>query len=109
MIPVPEVTNVDMAFGGSKAMDILPKMDEIPKEFRDFHNKWSKIINKWFFSGGKIKEAIPKEGVDKYKAVRAIGCVLASYEPKHEHKTAGAAYLLSEWFDVFEIEEKETT
>ena len=103
MIPPPEVTDVDLAFCG-KAMEILPDMNEIPKEFKGFNNnKWSKIVSEWFYSGGKIKKATPKKGVDKDHALRAIQCVLGSFSPKHEHKMAGAAYLLSEWFEEFEI------
>lgn len=40
-----------------------------------------------------------KPGVDAHKALRAIKAVLGSYEPKHEHKEAACAFMLSEWFD----------
>ena len=41
----------------------------------------------------------PKEGVDTKKALRHVKAVLGSWEPKHEHKEAGVAFLLNEWFD----------
>jgi hypothetical protein len=55
-----------------------------------------------FFKGlsqEDINELIPKEGIDKIKALKAITSILRSFEPKHEHKEAGAAFLLSEWFE----------
>ncbi len=101
MIPVPEIDNFAMAFGEVKH---LPKWEKIPEKFKDSGNNtfWNKFISQWFF-GGISKEAIeilsPKSGVDKNKALKAVGAILRSWEPKHEHKEAGAAYLMSEWFE----------
>jgi hypothetical protein len=44
-------------------------------------------------------EIKPKEGVDVDKALRHIQAIMRSYQPKHEHKEAAVAYLLSQWFD----------
>lgn len=41
----------------------------------------------------------PEAGVDRYKALRHIHYILGSWEPKHEHKEAGAAFLFNEWFE----------
>lgn len=98
MIPVPEMTAVEIVFGGTKHM---PKHEDIPEEFKDFNRltKWNAIVERWFFRGlPPDTELIPKEGVDPKKALRAIGAILGSFEPKHEHKVAACAYLLSEWF-----------
>lgn len=94
MIPVPDLTGA--GFGN---IAHLPSMDQIPKEFQNHNNKWVHLVSTWFFMGlPKGTEFIPKEGVDTNAALRAIKVVIASFAPSHEHKEAGAAYLLSEWF-----------
>lgn len=101
MIPVPEINGISMAFGEIKH---LPKWEDIPAQFKNMnhHTFWNKFISQWFF-GGVSKEAIemlsPKSGVDKNKALKAVSAILRSWDPKHEHKEAGAAYLMSEWFE----------
>ena len=95
------------------SMDILetmPKMGEIPDEFKYGHNKWCKFVSTWFFQGiQKGFEATPKEGVDRKLALRHIGAILSSWDPKHEHKEAAAAYLMSEYFsDIGKYEPRKT-
>lgn len=98
MIPIPEVDGIDVAFGGG-AMKILPPYKDIPKEFKDWNNKWVEVVSTWFFSGIKNAKWKPKPGVETGKALRVIKCCIGSFEPSHEHKEAGCAYLLSQWFD----------
>lgn len=95
-----EISTIDAAFP-AKVAHLMPKYDEIPEEFRNFnhHNKWQNLVSTWFFEGIKIKELKPKDGIDAKKAMRHIGTILKSFEPKHEHKEAACAYLLSLWFD----------
>lgn len=93
-----QLTDVDVAFGG-KAMEILPPYKEIPAEFhrsQERHNKWA---SNWFFEG--LPEA-PKAklGVDRDLAIRNLSAALRSFEPKHEHKIAGVAYLASLWLEI---------
>jgi hypothetical protein len=98
-LPVPEISDVDMVFGGG-AMKLLPAWDAIPKEFKDYDGtKWNKLVSDWFFHGVKNLNWTPKPGVSTAKAVRVLKCCIGSFEPKHEHKEAGCAYLLSQWFD----------
>ncbi|WLS77390.1 hypothetical protein Q3V30_12935 [Erwinia pyri] len=94
-----EVNQLDIAFGG-KAMKILPAYSAIPDEFKKDSNKWSQLVSKWFF-GGLNKDEWPKakDGVDWNLAMRNIQACLICFEPKHEHKIAGAAYLASQWFE----------
>jgi hypothetical protein len=102
MIPIPEMKVVDIAFGN---IDHMPKYEDVPKEFKDMNNKWCAFISKWFFCGipKEIYDALePKEGVDKEKAINAIRAILGSFAPKHEHKEAACAYLMSEWFEYKE-------
>lgn len=100
MKPV-KVKDVDLAFGGNM-QELLPKYDEIPKEFIDGTTKWDKYISDLFYGYINELSVEPKEGVDVNDALRHIKAILVSLNPKHEHKMAGCAYLLSEFFDEFE-------
>ena len=103
-----EVTQLDMAFGG-EISDLMPAYNTVPEEFKDMNdrNKFNKVISTWFFGGlPKETEFYPKEGIDTNAALRHVGAVLRSFEPKHEHKEAGCAYLLSLWFDDIQLPEK---
>jgi hypothetical protein len=108
MLAVPEnLTRVDMAFGNIAHM---PKYETIPAEFKRHRgNAYCDAVSDWFFRGAKfapngieiggtVFEA--KQGVNANKALAAIRAVLGSFEPKHEHKEAACAYMLSEWFDI---------
>lgn len=107
MIPVPQVKDLDMAFGN---ISHLPKMKDIPDQFKmSFNTKHNKFISSWFFFGltdEQVKKLKPKEGVDSTVALKAIASIMRSFEPQHEHKEAGCAYLLSEWFEEDSIYEK---
>lgn len=78
--------------------EYLPALSEIPEEFKvRGHNKWVKVMEDWFFQGIVNPHIIMHEGVDKVLAFRHLNCVIRSFEPQHEHKTAGVAYLMSLW------------
>lgn len=100
MLEIPEVTNAEIAFPTTVP---LPAWDDIPEEMRrNWHNDpWCNIVSSIFFNGGKLTDfgLTPKKGVDLDKAMRVIRACLGSWEPSHEHKTAGVAFMLSEWFD----------
>lgn len=113
MLAIPELTGADVAFGNVKHM---PKMADIPERFTH-HNgtPFNNAVSMWFFKGGERdgrsiiidgKTFTAKEGVDATKALSAIKAVLGSFEPKHEHKEAACAYMLSEWFDLETAAEK---
>lgn len=95
--PIP-VTKADVAFGG-KAMEILPAYQSIPDEFKRGSNSWVQWQSEWFYSGLKRMPA-PKPGIDLQLAMANLACVQGSFEPKHEHKQAGVAYLASLWFEA---------
>jgi len=81
-------------------MEILPPYSQIPEEYKDYGNKWSKFVSGWFFNGlGKDCMPRAKDGVDASLAILNIQACLADWQPKHEHKIAGAAYLASQWFE----------
>jgi len=113
MLEIPDLTNLDAVFGN---IGHMPKYDELPDDFRDYHhNLFGKAVSSWFFNGASrnaenfVIDGVtftPKEGVDGPKALTAIRAVLSSFEPKHEHKIAGCAFMLSEWFDKNDAETK---
>jgi hypothetical protein len=97
MRPIPEISGLDLAFGTTAH---LPKYDEIPEEFKKRNNPFVKIQQKWFFSGLDGGEIEAKKGVDRKLALKALAAIQKSFEPSHEHKEAGVAFLMSEWFDL---------
>ena len=99
-----DVKKSSTAFGGDMKK-LLPPMSEIPEEFKNGRGKWSDFFGKWYFSGlPKTTQMRPKEGVETSKAISHIRAVMASWEPSHEHKEAGCAFLLSEFFDDYSYE-----
>jgi hypothetical protein len=106
MLAIPEINRLDMAFGNIKHM---PRYDTLPAEFKRHNgNAYCEAVSKWFFSGAKglpngieidgVK-FVAKPGVEAGRALAAIKAVLTSFEPKHEHKEAACAFMLSEWFE----------
>jgi hypothetical protein len=94
-----KVTDLDLAFGGVR---FLPKWGDIPRQFKDDSGDarpWVALFRRIFYRGGEGITLTPKEGVDEKDALRKIMAVARSFEPKHEHKTAGCAYLFSQSFD----------
>lgn len=99
MIPIQAVNDVDLAYGGVMKK-LLPEAKAIPKEFWDHDNPLAELVAQWFFRGlDGSTDFISKEGVDAAKAMRHIAAIMRSWEPSHEHKTAGCAYLLAEWLE----------
>jgi len=91
-----KLSALDIAFGGN-AMQILPPNSAIPDEFKRQGGVWPKWQADWFYSGLK-RWPKPKDGIDMHLAMANLKCVMGSFEPKHEHKQAGVAYLASLWF-----------
>lgn len=99
-----KVSKIDQVFGGG-AMKLLPPMAEIPDQFKNFPGTpWNRLVSKLFFNGGSIAHLQPKDGINKQDAIAHISTCLGSFEPKHEHKEAGCAYLFSIWFEEPTVE-----
>ena len=95
------VSDVDVAFPTNVAV-LLPPCDELPDEFKRWlGNVWCRAASKLFFSGGVFPPTKP--GIDRVAALRHIRVCLGSWQPKHEHKAAGVAYLMSLWCESAEI------
>jgi hypothetical protein len=92
-----EVDDIALAFGGD-IKTLMPSRDEIPEEFWNRHTYWSRVVGDWFFSGLRDAKWKPRDGIDEQTALRHVAAILRSWEPKHEHKEAAVAYLLSLWF-----------
>lgn len=100
---VPKVTTADLAFPAS-VRQWLPKWEDIPEDFKRRRGEaeaYCKFVSAWFFNGVSAEEWDQKwrlrDGVtfeDAKERTLQIKCILGSFEPKHEHKEAGAAYLL---------------
>lgn len=94
------VSRIDAAFGGDMRR-LLPKEDDIPKDFRRHEGtKWNKIQARWFFFGlPKETKFVPKEGIETAVALNHLGTIQRSFEPRHQHKEAAVAWLMSLWFE----------
>lgn len=101
------VTGAERAFGGGMER-LLPAYDIIPKEFKNWNNKtkWGEIQSTWFYCG-LPKETVfkPKDGITTNDALNHLASIQGSFQPKHEHKTAAVAWLMSLWFDDIVIPE----
>ena len=91
-----QINDVEIAFGTTK---LLPSQEEIPKEFYT-GNDYSKFVDAYFYGRelptGSI-EFKPGFSMDSMPDVRRVlTSHLRSFEPKHEHKLAGVAFLLSQ-------------
>ena len=92
-----KLSDIDTAFG-ARAMEILPAMKDIPAEFESASNKWNALAHEWFYKGLKSMPPV-KAGLDCEDVQKNLGAALRSFEPKHEHKMAGTAYLMSLWLE----------
>jgi hypothetical protein len=73
-------------------------MPKVPTNYPD-RQKWERFQSDWFYCGLKSTDGlIPREGVDKAKAMRHLKTIQGSFEPSHEDKVAAVAYLASLWF-----------
>ena len=92
-----DINDIHMAFGST---DWLPGMDDIPKEFKNWNagkGTWANFVDTVFSKGAHGLQYIPREGVeDPEKVAKFLSSHLRSFVPKHEHKTAGVAYRLSQ-------------
>lgn len=96
-VDIPKVTDAEVAFGTTK---YLPKMDDIPKEFKDETNKWNTLFDNMFYGHKNNNiEVVPKAGVNAINAMRLIKAHMSSMEPQHEHKRAGVSFMFSQYFD----------
>lgn len=93
------VSDAEVAFP-TTVDHLMPSYADVPSEFKSNSNKFVKLVMTWFYSGLEKKILREKNGIDRNAAFRHLRAIMGSWEPKHEHKMAGVAYLLSLWFDI---------
>lgn len=101
-IPI-AISRADVAFGG-KVDQILPAWKDIPDEFKNGRSPWVEWQSDWFFKG-LDRYPVAKDGIDLDMAMSNLAAIQGSWDPKHEHKQAGVAYLASLWFSSPEGEQ----
>ncbi len=92
---IESVTDLECAWGTTR---LLPPMAEIPADFTEQRkdNPYVELVNALF-----NRRPLPEmefhliDGLSRQKLNRCVQAHLASREPKHEHKVAGVAYLIS--------------
>jgi len=103
------ITDAEMAFGTER---LLPSMNDIPKDFTG-SNVYTRLASMLFYSDPLPSdwEIEFKTAFDNSECVRWLDrCVkahLMSRGPKHEHKIAGVAFLISMVCEVREPKEPE--
>jgi len=103
MYPIDEVSDAQLAFP-ARLGKMLPPRKEIPKKYWAWHGQ--DLASQWFYEGlPKGTTFVPKEGVDRQKALRHLKALLGSFEPEHNHKMAAVTFLLDEWFEDVKIPE----
>lgn len=98
------ISDVELAFPAHVIGKLLPEWSAIPAEFREQQSPWCHIAANAFSGVNSKVEIALRPGIDRNLATRHLRACMGSYEPKHEHKIAGVAYLLSLWFEL--VEEK---
>jgi hypothetical protein len=94
-----QISDIDAAFP-TDVSELMPSYRELPKEFTDRDSPYCDLVSTWFYRGLEKSKLRTKPGIDQRAAFRHLATVLQSWEPKHEHKMAGVAYLMSLWFDI---------
>ena len=96
-----KLTDIEIAFS-TDVSQLMPKYEEIPKEFKNDHNPWVEMVHEWFYDGLQKSKFAAKPGIDSSTAFRHLEAVMRSFDPKHEHKIAAVAFLMAQWFDLAE-------
>ena len=91
----PKPNGIDMAFS---TYDTIPELlkEAKSRKFLHGHSKYNQLFSDLFFNGGKV---IFKKGIDELKQSEIwLYCraFMRSWSPKHEHKEAICAMLMSE-------------
>jgi len=81
---------------------LIPPEDQIPENYEGKRFAEA-LFSRWFYKGLPEYPTV-KPGIDWNTARRHLHCVMGSFEPKHQHKEAAAAWLMSLWFTPESIE-----
>jgi len=91
----PKPSSVDRIFS---TYDTIPELLQEAKErgFLYGHTPYNRLFSKLFFSGGKIAFKSDIDEEYKRRVWNYCKAFMGSWEPKHEHKEAICAMLMSE-------------
>lgn len=92
-----DVSDLVLAFPASVVGTLLPEDRLIPREFHDSRNAFHRLASGIIHGNPPEGDWETKPGIDGERMSRHIAACARSFEPKHEHKIAGIAYLLSLW------------
>lgn len=91
------ITTVDVAFPTAK---LLPKEDEIPKEFFN-GNIYTEVAENYFYGLNPPKGVIVmKQDITTEEMIRCVDAHIKSFGPRHEHKIAGVGYMISKMCEI---------
>jgi len=94
-----EVTDADLAFPAEAIDHFLPPYDYIPEKFKDRMHPYRQLVETMWGGGlPEDSEWDTRDGIDGDKAFRQIRACMGSYQPSHQHKEAGVAYLIDNFF-----------
>jgi hypothetical protein len=94
-----EVTELQLAFPAD-APERMPAWDDLPSEWKDRNSDaWQFcLVNDLLHRGLDDVALVPAEGIDPERAWRHLLSITGSFAPRHEHKVAACAFLISRWF-----------
>jgi hypothetical protein len=93
------VDPVLFAFPAHVVGALLPPHADIPRDYRDSRRPSRQLFERWFYEGLRGATFEPRAGVDRDTALRHISACMRSFEPSHEHKEEGVAFLLELYFE----------
>lgn len=76
---------------------LIPDWDLLPCEFQNGTSGFEELARHACFNPVELRPDVLIDGVDATVASRQLNAIARSFEPKHEHKEAALAYLLSLW------------
>lgn len=91
------VSDVVLAFPASVIDCYIPTWEELPMPFQEFTSGYEELASYACFHPVELRPEVLIEGIDADSATRQLSAVARSFEPKHEHKQAAIAFLLSLW------------
>jgi hypothetical protein len=93
-----EIDRISQAFPASVIGKLLPLEKDIPAPYWENNHPMAEVVSHWFYFGLNPKAELElKAGVDGHVMMQHLTTCLRSFEPKHQHKIAGVAFLLDQW------------
>jgi len=91
------VPDVQFAFPANIIGTLIPEWDDLPDEFRNRTSGYEELAGHACFNNVEFRSDFLLEGIDIELANRQLNAIIRSFQPKHQHKEAAIAYLLSLW------------